>query len=603
MSVSLTLRVRCLNASILLTLYSRWNLSFFRKTFRALASDLGLHLLDVVTVMNRSKHEGCSFFTKTLPVLGKAFDRGLADRSFKLPSCFKRSRKGVQIPAFCGALFARVFDSYGNLHLNPDIQAIKSLRQLFFFYYKCDMIYRASEEKKILDSFVQTEHDLDRKMDCDPILLMSSSLIRTLFEGIDLASLRPKNGPGVVSDMNHSDKTELPFSPSPLYSRYSDLFWFNPSHFSSDLDRHPTFDNFSLFGDFSKAKVILVPKDSRGPRLISCEPRDHQYIQQGLMSKIVEVIENHAITSGQVNFSDQTINQELARRASLDQSFSTLDLKDASDRNTLSLFNHLFRSLPELRDLILHCRTSKTDLPNGTSVKMRKFAPMGSALCFPIMAITLYTLMLVALVGIGVDFASASSSIFVYGDDIVVPTQYASYLIKVLERYLFKVNTDKSFVNSRFCESCGKDYFDGVDVSTVKLRRNFFQDPKTIVSHVATARNLLKQGYPILSEVLFTHTEKVLGPLPYGSDRSPFLCRVANENFELYNFEIYETKSSTFSAWVTKPIRKRFRESDYGHFLRCMTNIGQENSLVYGVYDAPRSFTISRKAFSKNFSY
>jgi hypothetical protein len=60
----------------------------------------------------------------------------------------------------------------------------------------------------------------------------------------------------------------------------------------------------------------------------------------------------------------------------------------------------------------------------------------------------------------------------VYGDDIVVPVDYARSVADELEAYGLKVNRRKSFWTGKFRESCGAEYYDGEDVSIVRFRRD-----------------------------------------------------------------------------------------------------------------------------------
>jgi hypothetical protein len=64
-------------------------------------------------------------------------------------------------------------------------------------------------------------------------------------------------------------------------------------------------------------------------------------------------------------------------------------------------------------------------------------------------------------------------TISVYGDDIIVDTQYAPTVIEWLERLGFIVNVDKSFFSpdTRYRESCGEEYLNGTCVTTVYFPR------------------------------------------------------------------------------------------------------------------------------------
>jgi hypothetical protein len=57
----------------------------------------------------------------------------------------------------------------------------------------------------------------------------------------------------------------------------------------------------------------------------------------------------------------------------------------------------------------------------------------------------------------------------VYGDDIIVPQEYAVEVIKALNFLGFRVNGSKSFLAGSFFESCGADFFEGQNVRPFHL--------------------------------------------------------------------------------------------------------------------------------------
>jgi hypothetical protein len=101
---------------------------------------------------------------------------------------------------------------------------------------------------------------------------------------------------------------------------------------------------------------------------------------------------------------------------------------------------------------------------------------MGSALCFPVEA-----MIFLAVVFLGMceeespadlrrEILSYKGRVRVYGDDIIVPVDKVNGVIAALELFGFKVNASKSFWTGRFRESCGGDYYAGVDVTPVRLK-------------------------------------------------------------------------------------------------------------------------------------
>jgi hypothetical protein len=270
-------------------------------------------------------------------------------------------------------------------------------------------------------------------------------------------------------------------------------FYTNLEHVCDRLDEIQSIGN-----EETPAKVILVPKDSRGPRLISCEPLYLQWIQQGISRALVQHVEHHPLTKGHVNFTDQSVNQMLALFGSIDGSLSTLDLNEASDRVSLGLIRLIF---PEWLVAILeNTRSQSTMLPNKRVLPLSKFAPMGSALCFPILALTVWAILVAAAPN-----ASTRKSIYVYGDDVIVPTAFAADAIEQLEFFGLKVNKDKSCTEGLFRESCGCDAFRGEEVTPVRLRTVWSStlSPDVYTSWISYANSAYdKQFYQMYDEVI-----------------------------------------------------------------------------------------------------
>jgi hypothetical protein len=109
-------------------------------------------------------------------------------------------------------------------------------------------------------------------------------------------------------------------------------------------------------------------------------------------------------------------------------------------------------------------------LPDGRVIALKKFAPMGSALCFPI-----ETLIFAAICQYVTREHGVTEDYSVFGDDIIVPTQCVDDVLYVLEVLGFRANRSKSFSDSNcwFRESCGGEYCDGYDVTPMRVSRNY----------------------------------------------------------------------------------------------------------------------------------
>jgi hypothetical protein len=460
--------------------------------YKAMLNDLGKqHQIsdfeiarDVEVVVSRTRAEGLSFLTKTLPKLGKALDKALLAEEFTPMSEFSHDR-GTAYPRLFRRLTELIFEREGMLKAEPDVTAIQSLRQLAYLFYKYDLPYQDLTVRLSMEEFIDVDQSIapvGSDVDTIATIYHGQEVLNEVFSTFDLTfrevGLRPKNGPGAVA---HGEEPWQRYEPHRRYTSLDELIPYES--FFPYSDRH-LFDHWDRYWDLpyresaGTAVLLAVPKDSRGPRLISKEPQEYMAYQQALKRLLYDHIESHPITAGQVNFTDRTVNGNLALRASKDASLATLDLSAASDRLSLGLVKALFEDLPRLREYLLSTRTAKTRLPNDHIIFTRKYAPMGSALTFPVQSIVFYALLVGDLVRGGMPFSEAARSVWVYGDDIIVPTYYAPEAMAVLERVGLKVNTDKSCYSGHFRESCGVDAFSGVDVTPVKIKEVWRPAPR-----------------------------------------------------------------------------------------------------------------------------
>lgn len=208
-----------------------------------------------------------------------------------------------------------------------------------------------------------------------------------------------------------------------------------------------------LVGSFSDLRVVranrmvMVPKTAKTHRPIAAEPTLNSYIQQGIGRYIRMRLKRFG-----VDLDDQTINQDLARRA-IFEGLSTLDLSSASDTLCINLVKLLLpRDWFELLDAV----RSPLTLYGGRYYILSKFSSMGNAYTFELESLLFYVLCSCVSV----------NDVSVYGDDLIVSNQDEPSVREILTWAGFDVNHDKSFgEGSRFYESCGKHYFDGVEVT------------------------------------------------------------------------------------------------------------------------------------------
>jgi hypothetical protein len=224
------------------------------------------------------------------------------------------------------------------------------------------------------------------------------------------------------------------------------------------------------------SKLVLVPKDYRGPRVIM-EEQLETVLQQSIVADAIMTIITNAtpttvpfLAANAIRLDDQTQNQEMARLGALHGYFSTLDLKDASDSITRRLIWAIFPD--DIAKAILECVTERVLLPDGKIYALHMPCTMGSRLTVPVQSF-IYWVIVCAAAEIAYELGIIPSldilrDCSVYNDDIIVP--YVLYDI-VSALLLFTgliVNHDKSYDDGHpFRESCGVDYYLDNEVTTI----------------------------------------------------------------------------------------------------------------------------------------
>jgi len=516
-------------------------LNDLHKSFGSVFNSRALKLT-TAKVEARVLREGLGFLTKTLPRLCKCLDRALTLKHPMTQSAHGwDTMPGSELPRFLGEFFSRVFDPSGNVLSNPDAKSVAVIRQVCTVFYKYGLPYSYEQEQNVISQFEKTEDDLRISSESQRaqraalfefrashwrlrklsqysktrITHRARLLLSRVFGSFEHRDIVPRHGPGSVATKQRLwGKYQWRNVSSRLTSEFplDEYFYVGLGHVCDSLDSV----NHMADEDLG-ALVILVPKDSRGPRLISEEPVDNQWIQQGLHRALVDLVERHPLTKWNVRFTDQEPNRKAALYASSCGRYATLDLKEASDRVSLGLVRLLFPD--NLTRVLEACRSSYTVLPGGRRLDLEKFAPMGSSLCFPIMALTIW-----AILTAGASDADTRESIYVYGDDVIVPTAYADEAIELLESYGLKINQDKSCTKGSFRESCGMDAFQGVDVTPVRIRTVWSSHRSAAVysSYIAYANSFYDKQYFRTYDTIVEALHAVYGAIP--DDRTMSEC-------------------------------------------------------------------------------
>lgn len=499
-------------------------------------------LRDLKTIRSRVESEGLSFLTITLPNFCKDFEQALQNGCVD-STLFAGFRKNGVIPAFLQGILSQLFDrATGGLYESEETPTlVESVRQICLLFKKVLLPCTPERAEAAVFNFQEVEranHDFvfqgsDRRFFRD----VSDCLWGSMLGNFCQHELLPRHGPGSTAEGILGNSK---FLWRRWHERLESVvpFYNNCYSHSSYVDDDPVLEKVTFVPeqDEQPVRVVLVPKTLKGPRTIAIEPVAMQYAQQAIRDYLYEVLESSYLTKGHVNFTDQSINKEQAIRASIDGSLSTIDLSDASDRVLDDIVHEMLACCPELLSAVDSCRSRKAELPTGQILDLKKFASMGSALCFPIESMYFYTICVVALLrkyNLPISRANifrVTRGVYIYGDDIIVPTDEADIVIDHLHKYNCKVNSAKTFTKGKFRESCGTDAWGGYEVTPVYIRRmrpDNKQADRELISWIATANLFYLKGYWRTASLMFSTCERILGFIPYVSPDSPSVGRIS----------------------------------------------------------------------------
>jgi hypothetical protein len=524
------------------------------------------------------KTRGIAILLRDLPQLGKEYDRFLSNDNrdqgeeifLDIPISLKLSKSKVRsdrrdFPFLFGDLFRLVSVSRFERSDASDVDIVLCSRTILNLFKKVEYVPTAQEEIAAVaeyfatDSEISPPHDYwestydEGRLDSwrshlrshdssfhhiigisidndsryeehrETLLHIASdmdSLVQRILpcETIRWEDYSPKHGPGSVSDWNEKrDKYSFPNWPERLSEVFPSYGW--ATHMlDNPADAKPDF-----WGSDVSSQVICVPKTYGKPRVIASEPTAHMYCQQAILPYIRKNLPSGVTKCISVH------DQEPSRQKSLEGSrlgnLCTIDLSKASDRVTTQSVVALLRNQGDLLEAIRASRTAahRCDKYKFPLVRINKFAPMGSAVTFPVQTILYFVASLATLRMMTgntsyaeTDLKIGDGVLQVFGDDIIVPSTCYHMLVLVLEALGLKVNYSKSHfhVSNCFRESCGMDAYKGYDVTPLYLTRlDEPTRPCSALVYTEVANNAYSKGLWMISQTIRDSIAPKLGSL------------------------------------------------------------------------------------------
>jgi hypothetical protein len=133
--------------------------------------------------------------------------------------------------------------------------------------------------------------------------------------------------------------------------------------------------------------------------------------------------------------------------------------------------------------LLCRLRSRTATVAGGTSVELNMVSTMGNGFTFPLESLIFSSVVVAAIKSYGITpirpyfrMGSPTANVLnsfprgepgewgVFGDDIVCHPEVATRVLRLLSLLGFEVNSDKSFIEGTFRESCGCDFYKGHDI-------------------------------------------------------------------------------------------------------------------------------------------
>lgn len=268
------------------------------------------------------------------------------------------------------------------------------------------------------------------------------------------------------------------------------------------------------------SRIGFVPKNSDEHRTIGVEMNGLMVLQKVVGNLIRKRLRDRT----PINLDSQQRNKHLARLAKT-FGLATIDLANASNSISLELVRALlppdwFAVISDFRSDYGHCPSHKSE-----KIRYEMVSSMGNGFTFELESLIFYALAKACAERVGLHAIEIKRSVGVYGDDIIVPKTVAPTLIEGMSLFGFTTNVEKSFIQGFFFESCGADYYYGVDVRPFLIKRKistirdlFFVMNSLVYKAMRNMRSDLSDLYALLFKLI--PDQSLMGPLHFDSKES-----------------------------------------------------------------------------------
>lgn len=269
-------------------------------------------------------------------------------------------------------------------------------------------------------------------------------------------------------------------------------------------------------------RISFVEKDARSMRPIGIGNSCNMYLQLG-----VKHLMQKRLRKAGFDLTNQQHNRDLAYTASiegmlglsrpdlLEEQRVTVDLASASDTVSRGICTLL---LPHKWNAFLLDLRHPSGQLDDEIIVYNKMSAMGNGFTFPLETLIFASILYGVYATNG--FEWNTDDIAVYGDDIICHKKAIPDLFSALDWSGFSINKEKSFTEGCFKESCGADFFQGINVRPIYLKRRIrsakdaYHVANNLLSETLDKHSSVSQGYVAVYQTIYKIIEGA-GPVMY----------------------------------------------------------------------------------------
>lgn len=216
--------------------------------------------------------------------------------------------------------------------------------------------------------------------------------------------------------------------------------------------------------------ITTVPKSWKARRTVMKNTTLGALFTGGLGKLMVKRLDEYGYENDLTSLGRRSeYHRSLMRKLSISRSHATGDLSSASDSFTYELVNRLFPREWVRAMNLGRIRIMKDDVTDSFT-RMSSFMTMGIGFTFPAQTIAFYAV----LEAIRREL-NQPGFVSVFGDDLIYPRTIHPYVSVVLTDLGFILNKEKTYVDEYYRESCGSDFYAGLDVRPFSPEGSFVE--------------------------------------------------------------------------------------------------------------------------------